>query len=71
MEKKLEIGNAVKCEKFASLKHDFTGVIEKIYENSAMVMITDFDPEDATTVNDFHEHVIVSLKKMAPLKLKK
>ncbi|KRN88503.1 hypothetical protein [Ligilactobacillus ceti] len=71
MEKTFEIGDAVKCEKFASLKHDFVGVIEKTYENSAMVMITEFDAEDENIVSDFHEHAIVSFQKMKKLQLNK
>ena len=36
METKFEIGDRVKCKKFASLTHDFIGTIEKIYENQLL-----------------------------------
>ena len=64
MEKKFAIGDTVKCQKFASLNHDFEGKIQKIYENSAMVEITNYHQEDTIAVGDFHNRAVVSLKKM-------
>lgn len=60
----LAVGDNVKCQKYAGLTHDFEGRIQKIYENSAMVQITQHHEEDRMTVGDFHNRAIVSLKKM-------
>ena len=64
METNLKIGDQVACKKFGSMKHDFVGTIEKIYENSAMVSIDKNDEEDNITVTDFHSRAIVRLSKM-------
>ncbi len=39
-----EIGDIVKGKKFGPLEHEFSGVVEKVYTNSIMVSIQDFDP---------------------------
>ena len=64
METKFEIGDRVKCKKFASLTHDFIGTIEKIYENSAMVTIVEHDKADSVVVTDFHNRAVVRLSDM-------
>ncbi|HIZ96284.1 MAG TPA: DUF2187 domain-containing protein [Candidatus Ligilactobacillus excrementavium] len=64
METTLKIGDQVNCKRFGSLKHDFVGTIEKIYDNSAMVSIDKFDKSDNVTVTDFHNRAIVRLGNM-------
>lgn len=61
METTLKIGDQVSCKKFGSMKHDFLGTVEKIYDNSAMVSIDKNDAEDDITVTDFHKRAIVRL----------
>ncbi|MCK8624251.1 DUF2187 domain-containing protein [Apilactobacillus xinyiensis] len=61
-EKELKIGDYVSAPKFGYLKHDFFGTIEKIYENSVMVFITDNDKEDSIVVNEYNKRAIVSKK---------
>ncbi len=41
-----EIGDIVKGKKFGPLEHEFSGVVEKVYTNSIMVSIQDFDPSE-------------------------
>ncbi|GAW64005.1 hypothetical protein FC65_GL000993 [Ligilactobacillus acidipiscis DSM 15836] len=64
METTLKIGDQVSCKKFGSLKHDFVGTVEKIYDNSAMVSIDKYDESDNITVTDFHNRAIVRLSSM-------
>ncbi|KRM18827.1 hypothetical protein FC40_GL000612 [Ligilactobacillus hayakitensis DSM 18933 = JCM 14209] len=67
MENEFKIGDNVKCKKFASLTQDFEGVIEKLYENSAMVSITKHASEDSVVVTDFHNRAVVRLSEMKKL----
>ncbi|WP_461240877.1 DUF2187 domain-containing protein [Paucilactobacillus sp. N302-9] len=57
--KEFEIGDNVKCKKFGSLEHDFAGEIEKVYENSVLVSIKDFDESDQSAVNELNQRAIV------------
>ncbi|KRM89751.1 hypothetical protein [Liquorilactobacillus vini] len=68
MDNDFKIGQKVKCKKFGSLNHDFVGSIEKIYENSALVKILEYDQEDEVAVNDFHKRAIVRLKSIKRIK---
>ncbi|KRM10580.1 hypothetical protein FD16_GL001182 [Paucilactobacillus suebicus DSM 5007 = KCTC 3549] len=54
-----EIGDKVTCKKFGSLEHDFSGEVEKVYENSILVAIKDFDKQDQLTVNELNQRAIV------------
>jgi uncharacterized protein YkvS len=57
--KEFEIGDNVTCKKFGSLEHDFAGEIEKVYENSVLVSIKDFDESDQSAVNELNQRAIV------------
>lgn len=57
--KEFEIGDNVQCKKFGSLEHDFAGEIEKVYENSVLVSIKDFDESDQSAVNELNQRAIV------------
>lgn len=61
METKFKVGDHVTCKSFGPLKHNFSGTIEKIYENSALVRLDEFDPEDKIAVGDLHSQAIVKL----------
>lgn len=54
-----EVGDNVKCKKFGSLEHDFAGEIEKVYENSILVAIKEFDDKDQLTVTELNRRAIV------------
>lgn len=47
------------------LKHPFSGVIEKIYENSVLLQITANDPEDDTAVSDLNRKIVVSINSLS------
>ncbi|BAP85822.1 hypothetical protein LOOC260_112850 [Paucilactobacillus hokkaidonensis JCM 18461] len=59
VEEKFKIGDTLTCKKFGSLEHDFTGEIEKVYENSVLVNITEFDDEDQMAVSELNKRAIV------------
>ena len=47
MEKeKLHLGDAVVCQVKEDMEAPFTGKIEKVYENSALLTITDYADQD-------------------------
>ncbi|MBC8744463.1 hypothetical protein H5W18_07670 [Lactobacillus sp. Marseille-P7033] len=57
-----EIGDIVKGKKFGPLEHDFSGVVEKVYTNSIMVSIQDFDPSDKSGVNELNSRAVIRQK---------
>lgn len=54
-----EIGDIVKGKKFGPLEHEFSGVVEKVYTNSIMVSIQDFDPSDKSGVNELNGRAVI------------
>lgn len=54
-----EIGDVVGCKKFGPMDHDFQGVVEKVYNNSIMVSINDFDPADKSGVNELNGRAVI------------
>lgn len=54
-----KVGDTVKAKKFGQLEHAFTGTVEKVYDNSLMMSIADFDPADKTTVNELNMRAVV------------
>ncbi len=54
-----KIGDEVKAGKFGPLEHDFGGIVEKVYENSIMISIKDFNPADKTSVNELNGRAVV------------
>jgi hypothetical protein len=63
-----DIGDYVSGKKFANFEHDFSGIVEKIYEHSIMILITDFDPEDTATVNEYNQRAVVRMSDAQILK---
>lgn len=64
-----KVGDVVAAKKFGPLEHDFSGEVEKVYDNSIMVAIKDFDPADQSGVNELNGRAIV--RKDAAKMLKK
>lgn len=63
-----EIGDIVKGKKFGPMDHDFTGVVEKVYNNSIMVSIQDFDPADKSGVNELNGRAVLRQKEAKMIK---
>ena len=45
-------------------KPPFKGRIEKVYENAALLTITDYDVRDELNVKALHDKIVVSLKQL-------
>ncbi|NMV54418.1 hypothetical protein FOL88_05725 [Lactobacillus reuteri] len=63
-----EIGDIVKGKKFGPLEYEFSGVVEKVYTNSIMVSIQDFDPSDKSGVNELNGRVVIRQKEAKMVK---
>ncbi|MCH5463934.1 DUF2187 domain-containing protein [Levilactobacillus tujiorum] len=55
----IKIGDYVAAKKFGPLEHDFTGEVTKVYDNSVLVEIRDYDPADKTAVGDMNNRAVV------------
>ncbi|RVU70925.1 MULTISPECIES: DUF2187 domain-containing protein [Lactobacillus] len=53
------------------LKKPFQGKVEKIYENSALLAITSYDPVDETAISDLNNKIVVNFKNLKPGKAAK
>ena len=53
------------------LKKPFQGKVEKIYENSALLAITSYDPVDEIAVNDLNNKIVVNFKNLKPTRAAK
>ncbi|KRN02113.1 hypothetical protein FD13_GL000252 [Levilactobacillus senmaizukei DSM 21775 = NBRC 103853] len=58
-EVEIKIGDMIAAKKFGPLEHDFTGEVTKVYDNSVLVEIRDFDPADKTAVGDMNNRAVV------------
>jgi uncharacterized protein YkvS len=54
-----KIGDKVAAKKFGPLEHDFAGEVEKVYDNSVMIAITEFDPADQSGINELNGRAVV------------
>lgn len=63
-----EIGDVVKGKKFGPMDHDFSGVVEKVYNNSIMISIQDYDPSDKSGVNELNGRAVLRKKEAEMIK---
>ncbi len=56
-----DLGDFVAGKKFGNFEHDFKGIVEKIYKHSLLVLITENDPEDNATVNEYNRRAVVRM----------
>ena len=56
-----DVGDFVAGKKFANFEHDFKGIVEKIYEHSLLVVITENNPEDDATVNEYNHRAVLRM----------
>ncbi|KRL63363.1 DUF2187 family protein [Lactobacillus psittaci] len=64
----VKVGAIVEAKSEEELKHKFQGRVEKIYENSALLAITSFDPKDAAAVNDLNNKMVINFKNLKAVK---
>ncbi|KRO00290.1 hypothetical protein IV54_GL000613 [Levilactobacillus paucivorans] len=58
-EVELKVGDYVAAKKFGPLEHSFTGEVTKVYDNSVLVEIKEYDPADKTAVGDMNNRAVV------------
>ena len=58
----VKVGAIVGAKSEEELKKPFQGKVEKIYENSALLASTSYDPVDETAVNDLNNKIVVNFK---------
>ncbi|MFC6206031.1 MULTISPECIES: DUF2187 family protein [Levilactobacillus] len=58
-ETEIKIGDIIAAKKFGPLEHNFTGEVTKVYDNSVLVEIRDYDPKDKTAVGDMNNRAVV------------
>lgn len=66
----LNIGDLVTGKVNEDLDGAFTGTVEKVYENSALISITDFDAADKANVSELNNKIVVNLKQLKATKAK-
>lgn len=65
IEMDIKVGKTVQCKANGNMEADFAGIVEKVYENSALVAITDYDTKtDRMNIQDLQNKTVVSLSKM-------
>lgn len=64
----VKVGMYVDAKSEEELKKPFQGKVEKIYENSALLQITAFAPEDKDAVNDLNSKMVVNFKNLSKAK---
>ena len=60
----IAVGARVKCQKNGNTDYDFYARVEKVYENSAYVTITNYDLRDDANVSDLLYRAVIAFKKM-------
>lgn len=60
----VKVGAIVGAKSEEELKKPFQGKVEKIYENSALLAITLYDPVDATAISDLNNKIVVNFKNL-------
>lgn len=54
-----KVGDVVEGKKFGQLEHNFSGVVEKVYDNSLMISIDDFNSSDKSSVNELNGRAVI------------
>ncbi|ATO54527.1 DUF2187 domain-containing protein [Loigolactobacillus coryniformis] len=59
-----KVGMIVTVKATEDMQAPFKGRIEKVYENAALLTITDYDARDELNVKALHDKIVVSLKQL-------
>lgn len=60
----VKVGAIVAGKSEEELKKPFQGKVEKIYENSALLAITSYDPIDEAAISDLNNKIVVNFKNL-------
>ncbi|MCX2456229.1 DUF2187 domain-containing protein [Lacticaseibacillus nasuensis] len=58
----IRLGDSVACKVKEDMDAPFTGTVEKKYENSVLLDITDYDQRDKQNVTELNFKIVVNLK---------
>ncbi|WP_179395836.1 hypothetical protein [Lacticaseibacillus absianus] len=64
MAQEITIGSQVDVKKNANVPLSFTGTIEKLYANAALLSIDTYDTADAEIVEDLKHKTVINYKNM-------
>ncbi|GMA68793.1 hypothetical protein GCM10025879_00390 [Leuconostoc litchii] len=62
------LGDVLLAPAYGNLEKPFTGQVEKIYENSLLVEITENDPADQPAVNEMNHRAVVRMDEVEVIK---
>ncbi|EKQ19089.1 hypothetical protein [Lacticaseibacillus paracasei] len=62
--KQAKEGMVVLCRANGNMEHDFVGRIQKCYENSALVEILDYAPQNQVNVQDLIGRTVIAFNRM-------
>lgn len=63
----LNIGDKFKCKVDEDMEKPFTATVEKIYTNSALMHINEYDPADEDNVVELNNKIVVNAKALKPI----
>jgi uncharacterized protein YkvS len=58
----IHLGDTVKCKVKEDMDHPFTGTVQKVYENSALLDITDYETSDKTNAAELNFKIVINFK---------
>lgn len=67
----VKVGAILAGKSEEELKKPFQGKVEKIYENSALLAITSYDPVDETAISDLNHKIVVNFKNLKTTRVAK
>ncbi|ABJ56815.1 hypothetical protein [Oenococcus oeni] len=65
---KFRIGDVLLAEPYGGLQHPITGQVERIYENSLLIEITDNQKDDQITVTEMNHRAVVPMDSVEIIK---
>ncbi|MDF7639584.1 DUF2187 family protein [Lactobacillus sp. ESL0791] len=60
----VKVGKIVSAKSEEEITKPFLGKVEKVYENSALLAITHYDPVDETAISDLNNKIVVNFKNL-------
>lgn len=64
----INVGDKLQGKVQEDMEHPFSGTVEKVYSNSALLTIDDFDPKDSDNVAELNHKIIVNVNSLKKLK---
>ena len=58
----IHLGDTLQCKVNEDMEHPFTGTVQKVYENSALLDITDYEVADKQNVTELNFKIVINFK---------